>query len=429
LNRTAFWALRSSFNYQGLPVFSSAISVDGSLLALAHGSVVTLWETSSNVLLRVFDTADIEGVRKVQFLGSEGRWLALAGQTRGVGVWDLLSCQGMSCLQSDTAVTSLTRRLAAWTLPFFHQHEVISLSIPSQPYFLTSTLTSGPSPHQQTIISCFGPHSSKPIFRRAIPAKLLQVCVSGVNASHAVDASSVELTAIARDGRTLRVGEDVKPFPKQIQSVSVSAATASAQGTTVKTSNLSIWEEMFGKNAFSGTAHIDDVPEPTLSAKPLKDKRSKYSKVYDGPSTSLPPMALLFDEFLNDFMDVKPAVAPATQAPTVRFAGDGEVADTASVISSEDMLPIVDMHVNKVTMKDVQELGDWFKTVVLTSEATQPATQPTPKAKTNGTVAASVSTPRSTVKKSKGTPVSAAKSAMVVDSPASVGKKRKVVPA
>lgn len=94
--RTAFWALRSSFNYQGLPIFSSAISVDGSLLALAQGTVVTLWETSSNVLLKVFDTADIEGVRKVQFLGSEGRWLAFAGQARGVGVWDLLSCEGMS---------------------------------------------------------------------------------------------------------------------------------------------------------------------------------------------------------------------------------------------------------------------------------------------------------------------------------------------
>lgn len=96
--RTAFWALRSTFNYQNLPVYSSAISVDGSLLALAQGTVVTLWETSSNVLLRVFDTADIEGVRKVQFLGSEGRWLAFAGQSRGVGVWDLLSCQGMSAV-------------------------------------------------------------------------------------------------------------------------------------------------------------------------------------------------------------------------------------------------------------------------------------------------------------------------------------------
>lgn len=382
-------------------------------------------------MLRVFDTADIEGVRKVQFLGSEGRWLAFAGQTRGVGVWDLLSCEGTPHCCCIAVSSWLTLRIAAWTLPFFHQHEVISLSIPSQPYFLTSTLTSGPSPHQQTIISCFGPHSAKPIFRRAIPAKLLQVCVSSVNASHAVDANSVELTAIARDGRTLRVGEDVKPFPKQIQSVSVSAATASAQGTTVKTSNLSIWEEMFGKNAFSGTTQTDDVPEPTLSTKPLKDKRSKYSKVYDGPSTSLPPMGLLFDEFLNDFMDVKPAeTSIIPQAPTVRFAGDaGEATETASVVSSEDMLPTVDMHVNKVTMKDVQELGDWFKTVVLSSEAARPAA--TPKATINGFVNAtsSVSTPRSAVKKSKGTPVSSAKSAMSVGSPASVGKKRKVVPA
>lgn len=264
--------------------------------------------------------------------------------------------------------------IAAWTLPFFHQHEIISLSIPSQPYFLTSTLTSGPSPHQQTVISCFGPHSPKPIFRRAIPAKLLQVCVSGINTTHSVDASSVELTAIARDGRTLRVGEDVKPFPKQIQSVSVSAATASAQGTSVKTTNLSIWEEMFGKNAFSSASAIDAaVAEPTvMSSKPLKDKRSKYSKVYDGPATSLPPMSTLFDDFLNDFMDVKPATATSLvpEKSTVRFAGDGKetssVVDSASVIS-EDVAPLVDMHIKRVGMQDVQELGDWFKSVVLTS--------------------------------------------------------------
>lgn len=273
-----------------------------------------------------------------------------------------------------TLHTANLRLIASWTLPFFHQHEIISLSIPSQPYFLTSTLTSGPSPHQQTIISCFGPNSSKPIFRRAIPAKLLQVCVSGVNATHSVDASSVELTAIARDGRTLRVGEDVKPFPKQIQSVSVSAATASAQGTSFKTTNLSIWEEMFGKNAFSSASAIDDaVIEPTsLSSKSLKDKRSKYSKVYDGPTTSLPPMSTLFDDFLNDFMEVKPVTATSLvpETSTVRFAGDGKgtssVVDTASVIS-EDVAPLVDMHIKRVGMQDVQELGDWFKNVVLTS--------------------------------------------------------------
>jgi hypothetical protein len=289
------------------------------------------------------------------------------------GCWRVGSVELSRYVAVSASMTSANRSTAAWTLPFFHQHEIISLSIPSQPYFLTSTLTSGPSPHQQTIISCFGPHSSKPIFRRAIPAKLLQVCVSGVNSTHAVDASSVELTAIARDGRTLRVGEDVKPFPKQIQSVSVSAATACAQGTSVKTSNLSIWEEMFGKNAFSTAPTIDAaVADPTsMPSKPLKDKRSKYSKVYDGPTTSLPPMSTLFDDFLNDFMDVKPittSLAPETS--NVRFAGDGKetssVVDTASVIS-EDVAPLVDMHIKRVGMSDVQELGDWFKSVVLTS--------------------------------------------------------------
>ncbi|KAJ9119220.1 hypothetical protein QFC22_003712 [Naganishia vaughanmartiniae] len=385
-NSTAFWALRSSFNYQHLPIFSSDISTDGSLIALAQGSVVTLWETSTNVLLRVFDTADIDGVRKVQFLGSDGRWLAFAGQYKGVGVWDLLSCQGMyhHSLEHDH-ITDISFISAAWTLPFFPQHEIISLSSGDTPYFLASSLTAGPAPNQQTIITCFGPNSSKPIFRRAIPARLLQVCISGIDSSHSIDASSVELTAISKDGRTLRVGEDVKPFPKQIQSVSVSAATSSAQGTQMKTSNLSIWEEMFGKNTFTstGATEVDDAVSaaaPGTVSRTIKDKRSKYSKVYDGPSTSLPPMALLFDEFLNDFMDVKPALAPSLEpeTSTVRFAGDAKGdntvsanMETASVMSSEDAAPQIDMSIKKVGMQDVKELSDWFKNVVLTGPSTE----------------------------------------------------------
>ena len=103
------------------------MSVDGSLLALAHGTVVTLWETSSNILMKVFDTADIEGVRKVQFLGSEGRWLAFAGQTRGVGVWDLLSCEGMSvfCVAVLIEADHLQSRMDTPLLPPTRGHFAI----------------------------------------------------------------------------------------------------------------------------------------------------------------------------------------------------------------------------------------------------------------------------------------------------------------
>lgn len=216
---------------------------------------------------------------------------------------------------------------------------------------------------------------------------------------------------------------------------------------------------MFGKNAFSSTSAIDAaVAEPTtISSKPLKDKRSKYSKVYDGPTTSLPPMSTLFDDFLNDFMDVKPATATSLvpESSVVRFAGDGKetssVVDSASVIS-EDVAPLVDMHIKRVGMQDVQELGDWFKSVVLTSSddackysclfasldisssslSVAPKPTATPKVKSNGTTsthATPSTTPLgSSAKKGKGTPASM-KKGMSVDSPVSVGKKRKVVPA
>lgn len=85
--------MRSTFEYRGMPVVSSAFSADGTIVALAHGSVISLWDTATCALLRTLVAGQVADLRHVIFVGKEGRYIVGAGRS-GLAVWDLLSCEG-----------------------------------------------------------------------------------------------------------------------------------------------------------------------------------------------------------------------------------------------------------------------------------------------------------------------------------------------
>lgn len=76
-----------------MKILDAVFSPDSTILALAHGSVVTLWDVEKNVLLKALDGA-LSDVRQVGFVGNDGRYLAASAGSRGIAVWDLLSCDG-----------------------------------------------------------------------------------------------------------------------------------------------------------------------------------------------------------------------------------------------------------------------------------------------------------------------------------------------
>ena len=78
-----------------MPIHAAAFSPDATIIALAHGSLITLWDVESNALLKSLQ-GGLSGSRQIGFVGREGRYLASAGAATGVTVWDLLSCQGES---------------------------------------------------------------------------------------------------------------------------------------------------------------------------------------------------------------------------------------------------------------------------------------------------------------------------------------------
>jgi WD40 repeat protein len=89
-----FWSMRTAFDYRSLPVLDSAFSPDATIIALVHGSCVTLWDVESNQVLKTLDAGAGINLCRLAFKGAEGRFLVSTGQDRGVIVWDLLSCEG-----------------------------------------------------------------------------------------------------------------------------------------------------------------------------------------------------------------------------------------------------------------------------------------------------------------------------------------------
>ena len=85
---------RSSLTFKREIPWSITWSHDGSLLAVAFGTYVAIYDPSSNALLRAFTALELRGrVRSVSFLGNDGRFLAVAGLS-DVVLWDLVKQKG-----------------------------------------------------------------------------------------------------------------------------------------------------------------------------------------------------------------------------------------------------------------------------------------------------------------------------------------------
>lgn len=68
-------------------------SPDGSLLAVAHGGHVVIYEVSNNVLRVVLACPELKDVLHVTFIGKSGQYIAVADD-RTVILWDLVTTDG-----------------------------------------------------------------------------------------------------------------------------------------------------------------------------------------------------------------------------------------------------------------------------------------------------------------------------------------------
>jgi len=97
-NHEAFepvWSCRSIGVYRDYVAHHAAFSEDGSILAVAYGQIVTMWDPYTNTFQRaLIHPPENRAVKKVEFLGGNSPFLVSITHDY-LYVWNLLTCTGM----------------------------------------------------------------------------------------------------------------------------------------------------------------------------------------------------------------------------------------------------------------------------------------------------------------------------------------------
>lgn len=281
---------------------AAGFSPDSSLVVLVHGLTVTLWDSARNVFMRTLEST-VDG-RKLGFAGPEGRYIVVSGGKTGVAVWDLLSCelvQTLPTLAADMVVALPTGILAARSIP--------------------------PSKGQQpkTEVAFLSPSGAPG------PTVTLRVLLSALAA---LPGRAIHLVGMAPSGEIYRFGELQKASAPSKRAIS---ATVPARRAT------SIWQEMFGRDAFLDELAAPTTEEPAAVSALQRRAAGRPEAVFDGPSHTLPPIGMLFDAFMDELLapraedgdapmlvDDEEVLAPASSTlavDAVRAVNDREVAE------------------------------------------------------------------------------------------------------
>lgn len=347
-----YWALRSTFGYRALPVHAAGFSPDGSLVVLAHGPVITLWDAVTNVFVRALE-APLDA-RKLAFAGPEGRYVVAAART-GVAVWDVLSCELVATLPTQAADMLVGLRsgiLAARAIPATKHN---------------------PAKTEVTILAPNGASG------RTVTLAVV------ISALASLPSAAVHLVGMAQSGEIYRFGELQKASAPTKRTITADAPRRAT----------SIWQEMFGRDAFlDELAPLPEKEESAVSAL-QRAAAGRPEAVFDGASHTLPPVGMLFDAFMDELL-----------APRAEEAVEGiEVDEEEATVLEASVAPDA---VRAVTDREVEELEGFFRGL---KTGSKPKPKPMPKVgkKPNGLPngnghGRTVSTPVKTKPKSKSVP-------------------------
>lgn len=87
-----YWINRSSFSHRNQRPAQATWSPDGSILAVSHGRLVTVWSVTTNALYGTFTSSDVPEFSRLVFVGKNGRFIGASGSKAFV-LWDLVSAR------------------------------------------------------------------------------------------------------------------------------------------------------------------------------------------------------------------------------------------------------------------------------------------------------------------------------------------------
>ncbi|TYZ69467.1 hypothetical protein PybrP1_001889 [[Pythium] brassicae (nom. inval.)] len=283
---SASWFCQSVVRFRATPITALAFAPDGSLLAVAYGPLLTLWDVHTHALRHVLSAADGAPIRQVAFAGASSPFVVLTTRAQ-VQVWNLLSLElwWRYAVPEQSAVSVDARRgqFLVW---------------------LKSSDEAATDAHTHLVL-VFAPHSPVPLAVRA-----LDVGAPGVWSVH-FHPKTDDLVVLDGDSNVWRVGDSALDTHRH-----KAAAPASDE-------HASAFAAMFKRAASSAGA---GAKKPATTHRQIvTPSGSASSTLFEAPVHVLPSMTALYRSFM-DTMLPKPS-APAAAASG---AGDDDDDDDSS---------------------------------------------------------------------------------------------------
>ena len=196
--------------------------------------------------------------------------------------------------------------------------------------------------------SVYRPNSAQPVRTNKASHKVNHITL--LPSAAAPSASLLQFVGISHGGEIFRLGDQIA------KDVHV--------GTNAITHNdkqVSIWQEMFGKDAFLETAdpEADDAAR-TAEVAAAARKTGNPVDVFEGPSHTLPPVSLLFDSFLDTILLPRGKQVEAIKENTIMYdeRADDDEPGLADLPGRQKLREVKD--------QDIAELEGFFRDMLTT---------------------------------------------------------------
>ncbi|TFK77382.1 WD40 repeat-like protein [Pluteus cervinus] len=311
-----FWVANSTHEFRNEIPQALSWSSDGSLVAVALGQHIVLFDPASNTIAHTLPSSDSEPVVSVKFIGQTGRYLAAATKST-LHFWDLIANTIKWHYNPPHPIVSIHTTTANDAFTVFHDQ---------------------PPDASFTPISIFRPTSSTPVRKYIVPFALRNVCGYF---------SGSRYIGITKEWRVVLFGDDIQ---RPIDEGSV----ARGLGTHQITARRSLLHDIFGSTAFTDLLNVD---KSSKSTKPHVPGGDLVGRVFDTPVYTTPPITNLFEPLIESFLQIR-------SSDPVPLSNEGAQDEDEDVLMEEDppnLTPSSQAHARKIDDEEMQSLANIFK--------------------------------------------------------------------
>lgn len=286
-----FWVCRSSFAYRETTPHAAVWAPDGSLLAIAQGMFVTLWDPQTLVMQARLASPELRDVRACIFTGRKGRFIAALGMNAQLLIWDLVS------------QTVVWRASEAVLGASHHLDGLLTLR----------HVTSDGGAPVTTALDYVRPATGV-VCTYTVPVELRP---GVLDVSRGSDPSELHLLAQRASGALVAIGAAATmAMPR----------AASLQGVAMGDGRATLFDELFGveDSERERVAEVLDTDAQRLHKGVEGTTSAATLELFSTPAHLLPPVSTLLDAYIDALLPPAPTQAPDVALSAPHEGGAGE---------------------------------------------------------------------------------------------------------